>query len=70
MNLKTVWTEEMVLLTTLKMTQFKEVFNFIDQRYAQNFPDSVAYQAKVVTGRQKLEDLTSRRTVPPAPETK
>ena len=43
MNLQIVWTEEMVLLTTLKMNQFKDVFDFIDQRYAQNFPDSVSF---------------------------
>ena len=55
MNLETVWTEELALLTTLKLNNFKDVFHFIDQRYAKNFPDSVASQINHVRGRQKLE---------------
>ena len=55
MNLETVWTEELALLTTLKLSNFKDVFHFIDQRYAKNFPDSVASQINHVRGRQKLE---------------
>ena len=48
MNLETVWTEEMTLLTTVKLPLFKDVFQFIDQRYAANFPDSVATQTRLV----------------------
>ena len=55
MNLETIWTEEVSLLTTIKFTQIKEVFTFIDQRYAKNFPDSVATQIKLVKGRQRIE---------------
>jgi len=55
MNLETIWTEEVSLLTTIKFTQIKEVFTFIDQRYAKNFPDSVATQIKLVKGRQRVE---------------
>lgn len=55
MNLEIVWTEEMSLLTTRKLSQFQDIFAFIDKRYAQNFPDSVAFQAKVVRGLQKME---------------
>lgn len=51
MNLETIWTEEMTLLTTRKLSHFRDIFAFIDQRYAQNFPDSVSYQAKVVQRR-------------------
>ena len=43
MSLETVWTEEMTLLTTCKLSQFHDFFAFIDKRYAQNFPDSVAF---------------------------
>ena len=43
MNLETVWTEEMVLLTSRKMSQFHDIFIFIDKRYAQNFPESVSF---------------------------
>ena len=59
MNLETIWTEEMTLLTTRKLSHFRDIFAFIDQRYAQNFPDSVSYQAKVVQRRQKLERVIS-----------
>ena len=62
MNLETVWTEEMSLLTTLKFYQIKDVFVFIDQRYAKNFPDSVANQIRLVKGRQVLE-----KAPPPPP---
>ena len=55
MNLETIWAEELTLLTTLRFAQFKEVFIFIDQRYATNFPDSVSAQSRVVRGRQRLE---------------
>jgi len=55
MNLETIWTEEMSLLTTIRFAQIKEVFLFIDSRYAKNFPDSVATQIKLVTGRQRIE---------------
>ena len=51
MNLETVWTEEMSMLTTMKFAQIKEVFLFVDQRYAKNFPDSVANQNRLVQGR-------------------
>ena len=51
MNLETVWTEEMFLLTSMKLSQFKDIFLFIDQRYTKNFPDSVASQIKVTAGR-------------------
>ena len=51
MNLETVWTEEMSMLTTLKFSQIKDVFHFVDQRYAKNFPDSVANQSRLVKGR-------------------
>jgi hypothetical protein len=55
MNLETVWSEELTMLTTLKISAFKDVFLFIDSRYAKNFPDSVAHQEKLTRGRQKLE---------------
>ena len=55
MNLETVWTEEMTLLTTLKFYQLKDIFHFIDQRYSKNFPDSVSNQIRLVKGRQLLE---------------
>ena len=55
MNLETIWAEEMVVLTTMRMSKFKEVFTFIDQRYAKNFPDSVASQIRLVKGRQRLD---------------
>lgn len=55
MNLETIWNEEIGLLTTIKFVQIKEVFTFIDQRYAKNFPDSVATQIKLVKGRQRIE---------------
>ena len=51
MNLETVWTEEMFLLTTMKLVQFKDLFLYIDQRYTKNFPDSVASQIRVTGGR-------------------
>lgn len=51
MNLETVWTEEMFLLTTMKLAQFKDLFLYIDQRYTKNFPDSVASQIRVTGGR-------------------
>ena len=59
MNLETVWAEEMTMLTSLRFSQIKEVFAFIDSRYAKNFPDSVAGQLKLTKGRQKLEQVTS-----------
>lgn len=43
LNLEVVWTEEMTLLTTLKLANFKDLFLYIDQRYTKNFPDSVAH---------------------------
>lgn len=55
MNLETVWTDEMSLLTSMKFPQVRDVFHFIDQRYAKNFPDSVANQIRLVKGRQFLE---------------
>ena len=51
MNLVTVWTEELLQLTTLRFEKIKEVFTFIDERYAKNFPDSVASQLRLVQGR-------------------
>ena len=42
MNLEIVWNEEMTMLTSLRFSQIKEVFAFVDSRYAKNFPDSVA----------------------------
>ena len=59
MNLETIWCEEMTLITSLKFFQFKELFLYIDQRYAKNFPDSVATQSKLVDGRQKIESIVS-----------
>ena len=47
----------MAWLTTLKLSQFKEVFLFVDRRYTKSFPDSVKNQSKLVNGRQKLEQL-------------
>jgi hypothetical protein len=57
MNMEIVWSEELTMLTTLKMAAFKDVLVFIDSRYAKNFPDSVAHQEKLVRGRQKLESV-------------
>ena len=59
MNLEIVWNEEMTMLTSLRFSQIKEVFAFVDSRYAKNFPDSVAGQLKLTKGRQKLESLPS-----------
>lgn len=49
----------LTLITSLKFFQFKELFLYIDQRYAKNFPDSVATQSKLVDGRQKIESIVS-----------
>lgn len=54
-NLETIWTEEMVLLTTQKFAQLKNVFEFVDAKYAKNFPESVMSQQMLVNGRQKVE---------------
>lgn len=55
MCLETVWTEEMSLLTTKRFPMIKDIFQSIDQRYAKNFPDSVAAQMITVKGRQRLD---------------
>ncbi len=59
MNLETVWSEELTMLTSLKLSAFKEVMLYIDSKYAKNFPDSVAHQEKLVRGRQKLEPVAA-----------
>ena len=57
MNLEVIWNQEMTQLTTFKMSQFKEVFQYVDRRYTKSFPDSVKNQAKLVNGRQQLESM-------------
>ena len=59
MNLETVWSKELTMLTSLKLGAFKEVMLYIDSKYAKNFPDSVAHQEKLVRGRQKLEPVAA-----------
>ena len=57
MNLEVVWNQEISQLTTLKLSDFREVFEFLDRRYSKSFPESVQNQERQVNGRQRLEPM-------------
>ena len=57
MNLEVVWNQEISQLTTLKLSDFREVFEFLDRRYSKSFPESVQNQERQVNGRQRLEPI-------------
>lgn len=55
LNVKVIWTEEMVKLTTCPLAHFKSKLVFIESKYADSFPDHAKTQEKLAANRQRLE---------------
>jgi len=39
LNLRVIWTEEMVKLTTVDLSHLHSAFSYIEKKYAESFPD-------------------------------
>ena len=63
LNLKVIWTDEMVKLTTIAAGHLKSSLGYIEQKYAESFPDHAKSQEKLAAGRQRLECPPAQKSV-------
>lgn len=57
LNIKFVWTDEMVKLTGCTLDRLKPTLAFIERKYKESFPDHAKAQEKCVGNRQRLDAL-------------
>jgi len=63
LNLRVIWTEEMLKLTSLPFATIKTTFGYIEQKYSESFPDHARTQEKISAKRQRLEQPVATKSV-------
>lgn len=63
LNCEIIWSHEMTLLTFTQIENFKHVFDIVEDRYAETFPEHARNQSRHVCKMQVLIGVTETQAI-------